>query len=84
LGVPGKKGVLVSSVLAGSASDGRLKPGDVIVAADGREMADPEELTRAVSGAPAGEMRLTVIRNRTETIVTVTLPGDPDSKGYRL
>jgi serine protease Do len=84
LGVPGRKGVLVSSVLAGSASDGRLKPGDVIVAVDGREMADPEGLTRAVAGAPAGEMRLTVIRNRTESIVTVTLPGDPDSKGYRL
>ncbi|MBN2337067.1 MAG: PDZ domain-containing protein [Acidobacteria bacterium] len=84
LGVPGKKGVLVSSVLADSASDGRLKPGDVIVAADGRGIADPEELTRAVSGAPAGEMRLTIIRNRTESTVTVILPGDPDSKGYRL
>lgn len=84
LGVPGKKGALVSSVIAGTAGEGRLRPGDVIVTADGREIAGPEELTRAVSGAPAGEMRLGIIRDKKESVVTVDLPADPDSKGYRL
>ncbi|MDI9613316.1 MAG: PDZ domain-containing protein [Acidobacteriota bacterium] len=84
LGVPGKKGALVSSVIPGTASDGRLRAGDVIVSADGREIAGPEELTRVVSGAPAGEMRLGIIRDKKESVITVDLSADPDSKGYRL
>lgn len=87
LGVPGKKGVLVSSVLEGTPSVGKLKPGDVIIAADGKDIRDPEELTRIVRDKSDGILALKVIRDKKQISVDVSLPALPaegEGRGLRL
>jgi len=88
LGVPGRKGVLVTSTVEGSPAAGKLKAGDVIVQADNRAVEDPETLTKIVRGKDAGgKLELKIIRDRKEAIVTVDLPGvesKSTAKGYRL
>jgi serine protease Do len=85
LGVEGKKGVLVSSVAANSASSGKLNAGDVIVFAEGRTIEDPNDLIQLVQNAE-GSISLKVIRNKKEITVVINLPadGNKDDKGYRL
>lgn len=73
LGVPGKQGALVASVADGSPATGKLKPGDVVISADGREIREPEDLIQAVQNKQ-GDMTLKVIRDKRETSVVVTLP----------
>jgi serine protease Do len=85
LGVPGRKGVLVASVLSGSASAGKLKSGDVIISADGKSVGDPEDLTRIVREKTGGDMTFKVIRDKKEITVVVNLPAEErESKGYKL
>ena len=50
-------GALVQDVVEGSAADGRLFPGDLIVAAQGREIEDVDALSRAID-ATEGRRRL--------------------------
>lgn len=83
-GVPGKKGVLISSVISGSPSDGKLKSGDVIIAADDMNINNPEELTMFVRNAKPGEIKLKIIRNKKESIVPISLSSEESKKGYRL
>ncbi len=60
LGISGHTGVLVLEVQPGSPGEkAGLKAGDVIVSVDGKKVNDPQELTRALSGA---EARLEVLR----------------------
>ena len=85
LGVPGRKGVLIASVISGSASAGKLKSGDVIISADGKSVAEPEDLTRIVRGKTSGDMTLKVIRDKKEITVVVNLPAEEgEGKGFRL
>jgi serine protease Do len=85
LGVPGRKGVLVASVLSGSASAGKLKTGDVILSADGKSVSEPEDLTRIVREKTGGDMTFKVIRDKKEITVVVSLPAEErESKGYKL
>ncbi len=85
LGVPGRKGALVVSIAAGSASAGKLKAGDVIISADGKSINDPEELTQVVRDKGEGNLTLKVIRDKKEITVLVSLPADEsESKGLRL
>ncbi len=65
LGLPGTRGALVASVREDSpASRAGLKPGDVITMYDGREVARPEELPRAVAATPVGrDVPMTVVRD---------------------
>ncbi len=82
-GVPGKKGVLVSEVMDGSPSAGKLKSGDVITAIDGKEFDTPEEMTRLIRNKSEGSTTLKVIRDKKEITVVVNLPTG-DEKGYKL
>jgi len=47
-------GERVVEVLEGSAADGVLEPGDLIVAVDGEKIDDPEDLARILDGDPPG------------------------------
>jgi PDZ domain-containing protein len=54
-------GVIVQDTVQGGPAFGRLFPGDLIVAADGEPVADPEDLTRMIGEAGAGtSIRFTV------------------------
>lgn len=83
LGVPGEKGVLVSSVIDGSPSAGKLKSGDVITGINGKAVDDPNELAQLVRDNSGGEVNLKVIRDKKEISVVVTLPAS-EKKGYKL
>ena len=75
LGVPGKKGVLVTSVTVGSPAASTLKAGDVIVAMDGKPVAEPDDLTQALSGKSAGsKAELKVVRDKKEISVAIEFP----------
>ena len=83
-GVPDKRGALVSSVVSGSPSDGKLKSGDVIIKADDKDIDNPEDLVRFVGDKAGGDVILKVIRDKKEIAVTVTLPSEKDQRGYKL
>jgi serine protease Do len=83
LGVPGKKGVLVSEIIEGSPSIGKLKSGDVITSFDGTAVDNPEELTRLIRNKSEGSVTLKVIRDKKEISVVVNLPSG-DDKGFKL
>ena len=86
LGVPGKRGALVTSVREGSpAAAAKLKAGDVIVGAGDRTIDEPEDLARAVEARPGEKLDLLVIRDKKEVAVTVELPKDSRAtRGFRL
>ncbi len=86
LGVPGKKGVLVMSVTAGSPAASTLKAGDVIVAMDGKPVAEPNDLTQALAGKIAGsKIELKVVRERKEISVSIEFPkATPVERGIIL
>jgi serine protease Do len=84
LGVTGKKGVLVSSVNEGSPSAGKLRAGDVILSADGKEIREPEELTRIVREKSDGTLALKVIRDKKQISVEIALPSLPAPEGRGL
>lgn len=83
LGVPKKKGVLVTSVIEGSPSVGKLKSGDVIIGADGKDLDSPEDLTQVVRDKSEGSLNLKVIRDKKEITVVVNLPAG-EEKGFKL
>ncbi len=88
LGVPGRKGVLVTSVVEGTPAVGKLKAGDVIVRADNQPIEDLGDLTRIVRGKPeGGKIELKIVRDKKEILVTVDLAGTgskPQSQGFKL
>ena len=74
------KGAIVGDLTAGSpAEKAGIKPGDVIVSADDKPMADNNELARYISGkSPGTAVRLKVIREGSEKSFTVTLGTFPE------
>ena len=82
-GVPGKKGALVSSVDSGSPSAGKLKSGDVIIGADGKQIDGPDDLAQYIRDEAKDTVTLKVIRDKKELTVTVDLPPG-EQKGYKL
>ena len=75
LAVPGKKGVLITSITAGSPAATKLKAGDVITAFDGKTVASPSELAQAVARKePGSTTELKVVREKREITVSVELP----------
>ncbi|MBN1568232.1 MAG: PDZ domain-containing protein [Acidobacteria bacterium] len=82
-GVPTKKGALVSSVIEGSPSVGKLKSGDVIISADGKDIETPEDLSGVIRDKSEGSLTLKVIRDKKEITVVVNLKPD-EEKGYKL
>jgi serine protease Do len=84
-GVPGKKGALISSVANDSPSAGKLKPGDVVIAAGDREIASPEDLSSFIGDKREGNVTLRVIRDKREISVNINLPSaDRGSGSYKL
>ncbi len=69
------RGALVSEVIQGTpAAKAGVIDGDLITKLNGRDLADPRDLTRSISAlAPGDKARLTVLRAGAEKILTVTL-----------
>lgn len=86
MGVPGKKGVLITAVQSGSASEGKLKAGDVIVGVNDRDVVNPSDLSRYVREI-SGEITLKVIRDKKQISISISLPSSEtqsEGGGYRL
>lgn len=83
LGVPDRKGALVTSVAEGSAAAAaNLKAGDVIVKAGERVIANPDDLSRAIRQKDQGEkLELKAIRDKKEISLTVELSKDGKKPG---
>ena len=81
LGVPGNNGILVTSVMEGSPSAGKLQAGDVIVRADGQTVSDPANLRRILQRTTSETISLDVVRNKREIKVVVDLSGDAGKEG---
>jgi serine protease Do len=75
LNLKAPRGAIVAEVTPGSpAEKAGVKPEDVIVRADDREIDDNSDLTRYIaSRAPGTTVKLTVLRERTEKQIAVTL-----------
>ncbi len=86
LGVPDKKGALVTSVMEGQPAADKVKAGDVIIEAGGRTVETPEDLIEAVRRNDQGTINLKIVRDKKEMSVAVDLsqgeatPG----RGYKL
>jgi Lon-like protease len=63
---------VVDSVQQGMPADGRLRPGDVITAVDGKKITNVQAVTSAVSARrPGAEARFTITRGGKESVVAV-------------
>lgn len=68
-------GALVAQVVEGSAADGALELGDVVVAVDGQSVQFNSDATELVAGhAPGETIELTVERTTGEEVETLTVP----------
>src|SRR5262245_10688570 len=83
LGVPDRRGALVTSVAEGSAAAAaNIKAGDVIIKAGERVIADPDDLLRAIRQKNQGErLELKAIRDKKEISLVVELPKDGKNPG---
>src|SRR4051812_43528348 len=80
LGLKSAKGALLADVVKdGPADKGGLKPGDVVVALNGKPINDNNQLTRDVGVVPPGtKIRLDVVRDGKQKGFDVTLAPRPD------
>jgi regulator of sigma E protease len=62
----------IGIVLPNHPADGKLRPGDRIMAIDGQEVATFEEVKRIISSSPAKTLKLTVFRDNRHVDVEVT------------
>ena len=73
-GVPEKNGVLVRDVSSGSAAErAGLKAGDVITKVNGKHVQDMGDLREALRDNAGKSFPVTIVRNKKETTVTVTV-----------
>jgi hypothetical protein len=74
-GVPNGEGVLIRSVEKGSAAEqAGFKAGDVIVKVNDDNISDRTDWRRAIRGRKDGKLNVTVIRDKKEQVLTLTLP----------
>ena len=80
LGLKNTQGALVTDVVPKSpAEKSGLKPGDVVVAINGRPVADDNQLTRDVGAVPpGGTVKLDVLRDGKQRGIDVQLTPRPD------
>jgi membrane-associated protease RseP (regulator of RpoE activity) len=79
-GVKGGSGVLVRSVEKGSRSEkAGFHAGDVIVRVNNQSVHDTSDFTRALRATSAGAAAVTVVRDKREQNLTLTLPDKKDS-----
>jgi serine protease Do len=81
-GIKDSKGILVSSLVEnGPAALGGIKTGDVMVQFNGRSIAAPNELQRAVAQVPVGETALvTVMRDGKRMDLNIRLGDQNDAR----
>ena len=74
------KGALVAGVVTGSAAEqAGLRPGDLIVEWNGKEIATPSELSMAVAWAKIGQRaKVTIVRDGSRHTFTVTVGSRPE------
>ena len=77
------KGAIVSQIdKDGSAAKSDLKPGDVIIAVNGEKVKNYSDVPRIVSFTkPGTEIKLTVLRNKKEVVIPVTVGSSETSAG---
>jgi membrane-associated protease RseP (regulator of RpoE activity) len=79
-GVKGGNGVLVRSVEKGSRGEkGGFRAGDVVVKVNGQLVHDTSDFSHALRSSPGGTAAVTVMRDRKEQNLTLTLPEKKDS-----
>jgi PDZ domain-containing protein len=72
-------GVEVSAIDVGAPADGVLKPGDVILTAEGKDISTPDDLRRVMADVTPGEtVSLRIDRAGTEQTVTVGTKASTD------
>ena len=78
-----KEGVLVRSVIKGSAAEkAGLKAGDVITKIGDQRVSNPRDISNALRSTPAGKaFSVTVMRDRKETTVNATIEERSGSRG---
>jgi PDZ domain-containing protein len=84
LHIPTTTAVIVDSVQQGLPAAGRLQPGDMIVAIDGKKISGVPEVTGAVGGHKPGDtVKFTVRRGGKDSAVDVRTVASPDKTGAR-
>jgi serine protease Do len=85
-GAPEGQGVLVRSVIADSpAAQAGLKTGDVITSVNGERIRSAAELRQKVEAkGESNNVKLGVIRNKSDMSLTVELPAPPKPEVHRL
>jgi serine protease Do len=79
-GVKDGKGVLVRSVEKGSRGEkGGFRAGDVVVKVNNQPVHDTSDFTHALRSSPGATAAVTVIREKREQTLTLTLPEKKDS-----
>ena len=79
-GVKGGNGVLVRSVEKGSRGEkGGFRAGDVVVKVNGQPVHDTSDFNHALRSSPGDAAAVTVMRDRKEQNLTLTLPEKKDS-----
>lgn len=75
-----EKGVMINNVREGSpAEKAGLRAGDIIVAVDGKDVANEMEVVRGISAKKEGDVELSIVRDRNRQTIRVT----PEAaKGY--
>jgi len=74
-----KEGVLVRSVAKGSSADqAGIRAGDVIVKVEGKAVTSPADVTRALRSAEKKPVGVTVMRDKKEMAVNVTIPSSSE------
>lgn len=77
--LPSTNGVLITQVERGGPADkGGIKPGDVLLAVDGKPVADSTGMLNMISALQPGDnAKLKVFRNQSETEIAVTIGKRP-------
>ncbi len=80
LGLKGTQGALVTDVVPKSPAEASgLKPGDVVVAINGKQVTDDNQLTRDVGAVPpGGTVKLDVLRDGKQRSIDVKLAPRPE------
>ena len=76
--------VRVHSLPEGSAAEGVLQPDDVIIAADGQQVADVDELRDIIQQADGAAVSLTIERDGTEQTVSITPTYNEDDSAWQI
>ena len=80
-GVKDKHGVLVQTVSENSpAAKAGIKAGDVIIDVDGEKIEQVNDISRAIGRKEEGDVKVTLVRNKSQMTVNVTPEKRPASK----